>query len=620
MRPAGANGAARRAYQPMGMATARHLYDDAGQLEGYPMRRMHTNGLAMFGVAGVLCACGAALGQNALGDGRALDANLHATQGRLNPTAPGINSQLRFNNAVIYGTAPDGKSFRGSVGYRAPNQFEGSVGSDTLYNFKRDSFTSGLASSGVRGSDALRYQFALTTGQYVPGFLAPPTVSVPREGNVATISNSTSSSTALRSTSDFYGVRSTRPALVGAKQDEYGAEYVAKASPLLGVSWVKTAESPLGVAPPSTTTVPPGAVPTAPTTPTVPGTTPPPTPATPGTPKPIQTGLSGLETSAAGVGKILDSGAIDTRVPPISLKASSELHEQLLTRFRDNFGEPNKPGEVGAKPAPEPKSFDEQMKVLRQRMSGQIEQPEKPVPKYNADGTRRFDTPKPGSKPGAKPESNPQTPPTKDNGEKAPGDKQNSDVSPEMAKALKKAGDTKLEHLIADAPRPGKEHGDAEGYRLLMREAEGLMAKSRFFDAEDRFTRAIAAQPRDPMARIGRVHAEIGGGLYLSAVANLRAVFTDSPELVGTRYSPTLLPTESRMQTIVEQLSIEEKKAESLLGRESALLMAYVGYQRGDQKLIKQGLDDFDNRVPQGEAGLEDRALLGVVRAAWTSK
>ena len=119
----------------------------------------------------IFSAAGLAMGATALGQ-HALDANLSATQGKINPRATGIDQQIRYNNAVINGSAPNGQSFRGSVGYQATDQFGGSNPGDTLYNFRRDAYTSGLAAGGVRGSDALRYQFSLATGQSVPSFMA----------------------------------------------------------------------------------------------------------------------------------------------------------------------------------------------------------------------------------------------------------------------------------------------------------------------------------------------------------------------------------------------------------------------------------------------------------------
>ncbi|MBY0260887.1 MAG: hypothetical protein K2Q20_00985 [Phycisphaerales bacterium] len=117
--------------------------------------------------AAVLACAGSALGQNALGDGRALDRNLQVGSGGKLPGGgrrDAFADQMRFNNAVINGTATGGKAFRDYSPSGALDRFQGSVGSDDLYTFRRDANTSGITGLGVRGTDALRYQFALTTG------------------------------------------------------------------------------------------------------------------------------------------------------------------------------------------------------------------------------------------------------------------------------------------------------------------------------------------------------------------------------------------------------------------------------------------------------------------------
>ena len=267
---------------------------------------LHRNSTIAIACVTMLALAGTALGQNALGDGRKLDNNLNTSQGRVNPRATGVSEQIRYNNAVINGTAPCGKSFQGSLGYRATDQFGGSLGSDSLYNFKRDSYMSGLAGEGVRGSDALRYQFSLTTGQNVPGFLAGGPVSVPRSGTVST----SATGSALRSTSDFITGQSYRPTLVGIRHDELGAEYTAKASPLLGVAWVKTGESPLGTGlAPIPTSVPPipGIPPVNPADSAAPGGKP--------IEKPVINPFSGLESTARGIQNAMDRpGTVDLRV------------------------------------------------------------------------------------------------------------------------------------------------------------------------------------------------------------------------------------------------------------------------------------------------------------------
>ncbi|MCL4220165.1 MAG: hypothetical protein KJZ65_02225 [Phycisphaerales bacterium] len=118
-----------------------------------------------------------ALAQDALGDGRLLDNNLSATT-RLNYQRPSLANEVRFRNAIATGNAPGGLSFRGDLGYTAPGDFRGDLGSDDLFAFRRDTLYSGLAGMGIRGTEALQFQFAMTTGGMPPqnliGSLAVP--------------------------------------------------------------------------------------------------------------------------------------------------------------------------------------------------------------------------------------------------------------------------------------------------------------------------------------------------------------------------------------------------------------------------------------------------------------
>ena len=590
-----------------------------------------------FSSAAVLVMGAGALGQNAL------DANLSATQGRINPRASGIEQQIRYNNAVINGSAPNGQSFRGSVGYRATDQFGGSVGSDTLYNFKRDSFTSGLAAGGVRGSDALRYQFSLATGQNLPSFMAGQVSSVERSGSVSRVSAGATGS-ALRSTSDFVTSQSYRPTLVGVRQDELGAEYVARASPLLGVAWVKTTESPLGAQPvnPSVPTIPgiPG-IPGAPGSDG--GIAPSGTNAKPETIRPLVNPFTGLETSARGVGSVLDrpSSALDLRVTGAGTPTNTSVHNQLATRFREGYDQSAtpKPATTDGTTRPEPVTLDMQMDRLHRMLSGKPEpSADERLPERAPDGSLFVPKPMP-QKLGDKPKTGevlPNAPTTPDaklpviipSGAKSKPVDQNAKsldalnaMTPEFLRGLKKVQEKKVDHYVEPAPAIGPDTSvDPEAYRVLMREGETLMSQGRFFDAEDRFVRAIAGAARDPMARAARLHAQLGAGLYLSAAANLRALLAAHPELASTRYADGLLPNAERCKAIADQLAEQQKKYDSSLGRESALLLAYLGYQRTDPKLVTDGLADFQKRIAPGDDGAVDRTLLALVRAAWTTK
>ncbi len=195
-----------------------------------------------------------AMGQNALGDGRALDNSL-SVQSQFNARRPSLAQELRFRNAIVTGNAPSGLSFRGDVGYRAPGEFEGELGSNDLFAFRRDSLYSGLAGMGIRGSEALQLQFALTTGGRPPrnliGSLAYPRDVLP--GQVTnqlpiptspTIGIAPPESTgvegtmmgSLRASSAYEANRGYQPMLLyGGQSEETGDWFGVTASELRGV-------------------------------------------------------------------------------------------------------------------------------------------------------------------------------------------------------------------------------------------------------------------------------------------------------------------------------------------------------------------------------------------------
>lgn len=212
-----------------------------------------------FSISAVLImagACGSALGQNALGDGRALDNSL-STESRYNNARPSLADEFRFRNAVVTGNAPNGLSFRGDVGYLAPGEFTGQLGSNDLFSFRRDSLGSGLAGMGIRGSEALQMQFAMTTGGRPPRNLMG-SYSVPRSGGTGLspttlneplvseqplqrapelIEPEGASLTSLRAPSTFEANRGYQPMLLAWETPEIGQDwYGVTASELRGVT------------------------------------------------------------------------------------------------------------------------------------------------------------------------------------------------------------------------------------------------------------------------------------------------------------------------------------------------------------------------------------------------
>jgi hypothetical protein len=149
-----------------------------------------------------------------------------------------------------------------------------------------------------------------------------------------------------------------------------------------------------------------------------------------------------------------------------------------------------------------------------------------------------------------------------------------------------------------------------------MEAGQMALADGRFFDAEERFTRAMSAMPGDPMAAVGRVHGQLGAGLYLSAASNLRQVMREHPELSAARFNVTLVPGDERSKKIAEQLRIELDRASTRLGRDAGLLLAYLGRIRGDNAMRDEGLAAWNQRIDADD--VTEQKLYTLLSKVWS--
>jgi hypothetical protein len=155
----------------------------------------------------------------------------------------------------------------------------------------------------------------------------------------------------------------------------------------------------------------------------------------------------------------------------------------------------------------------------------------------------------------------------------------------------------------------------ADTYSAHMSKGESLLGASKYFDAEDSFVRALALKPTDPLANVGRIHAQLGAGMFVSAATNLRRLYIDHPEMIGTRYSPSLLTPASRTSTLAEQLRMNARNPTSGIGKESGMLLAYLGYQSSNMEMVNQGLEIMAEKTyPEQTA---DVLLLGLLQKIW---
>ena len=572
---------------------------------------MHTTpsriGLRTLFAAAILSSlAGSAVAQDALGDGHALDNPRQVGGPAYNPNRRDFRDELRLRNAIVTGNAPGGLSFRGDVGYTSPLEFRGELGSDDTFAFRRDSLYSGLAGAGIRGTDALQYQFALTTGGRLPegltGQLAytrdgsvysrsptAPTGSAPngavdpsrRPGQwdstlerAPVVDEPTSQTSMLRSTGAYTSTRSYQPYLVAAIQtDSAGQDRVGlTANPLRGLRIADFAEPDDDRQPPA--------------------------------------------------------GRISTAYDDVVARAIERIKalEEPVTPQPGavDASEPERP------PQTEVEAWARRMAEIRRKLRGEPEQPDTTQPGTAQPGATQPGTTQPGTtQPGTT------QPGTTQPGTTQPGAGGGGDESGTGPRGTIRFDPKTMELIRGDGTRVGQLLGEGvdadSAYVKHMRVADAAMRHARYFEAEDRFTLALSAQPNDVAAQSGRVNAQLGAGLFLSAGLNLRQLVVTAPEVAGMRFSPELLPSAARLDALRgllrANLGLEGEGAARSPGRrlerESGLMLAYLGFQTSDAASVEAGLDAWDESIRASEAEGNDegpdRALLRFVRELWTN-
>lgn len=469
-----------------------------------------------------------ALAQNALGDGRGQE-NRAVRKYPQNDQPKGgrdFAAEVQFRNAIVTGNAPGGLSFRGNAGYTAPNSFRGVTGADDLYSFRRDSYYSGLSGQGIRGTEALQYQFAMTTGSSVPrGIIGSLGVARPGDKSTTIARDTTqrdesSGTDWLRSPSSYASSRSLKPTALGERPRDESSYYRLMSSSLLGLKVQKVD------------------VPKRPMTPTVaPDVKPAETPAKPGE-------------------KPGDKPGEKPGAPDSDYRTSYDQVVERLSSWK-RPGAADKPADPNAKPESQKLPWERRVEALRRHLLGL---PVREVDEQDQEPLSRDD--------------------------------EAGQLNAETLRMLREGGGEV--RIFAEVP---DKRAALPLYVRAMALGQELLASQKYFDAEDKFSRALAVRPRDPAAQAGRIHAQLGAGMYLSAAVNLREMVVASPETAGVKYGPALLPAPERLGEILALLRSRladrenaDPLARSLGERQIGFLLAYLGYQMGDEQAVKDGL------------------------------
>ena len=132
--------------------------------------------------------------------------------------------------------------------------------------------------------------------------------------------------------------------------------------------------------------------------------------------------------------------------------------------------------------------------------------------------------------------------------------------------------------------------------------AQDKLNTGEYYWAERRFNRALRLEPGNPLATAGLAHAQLGGGLYLTSALTLQSLLGFQPEMIDVVYSRTLLPLPEDLERAVRELNrriTSEKDSDRY-----AFLLAYIGHQTDNPAMIEQGLREM-RRVQGDEAFLE---------------
>ncbi len=574
----------------------------------YP-RRMNSS--RTFAAGLLLALAGAASGQNALGDGTGLANPLDVYQQQLRSESrtETFLRERRFRDAIVTGRAAGGLSFRGDLGYGSALEFRGELGSDVTYAFRRDSAISGLAAQGVSGTDALRFQFALTTGSAPPPGFAGSGV-VPRSPSqvvlpsTAFVPRQSGSQFGMGVTGDFGNVPGGTSPIRSVPLGQRTFEELSAAGESLSVE-ARDLRSVSGL-------VGHGSL----------------------NPSTVQTVDLGLGRQSYDV---VASPAAGVRMRPIDSPLVLGRMQAESTSLRPVQTSPG------------------QLSSIDRRLNNElVRRPGDPLtpsgqPQDEADSTGDTDPPRlpgqptdelpgqvpsqvPGQTPGQVPGQTPGDSPAAPGADDAPASdpfanglgllssdrltvvrgliagQNETDIgvgagilTPEEAALLR--GVPMVDQLV----EPGEGIEADAAYVLHMVRGQELLTNGRFFDAEERFVTALSIRPDDPTAEIGRVHAQLGAGLLRSASTNLRSTLNTYPELVGVRYSEDLLPSAERLELMLRELGFAQDLPMSSVG----LLRAYVGFQTNEQSLMLEGLDQLRSGTQS------DFALARLLSEVW---
>ncbi|HEY0008190.1 MAG TPA: hypothetical protein VGB55_05675 [Tepidisphaeraceae bacterium] len=133
------------------------------------------------------------------------------------------------------------------------------------------------------------------------------------------------------------------------------------------------------------------------------------------------------------------------------------------------------------------------------------------------------------------------------------------------------------------------------GLNEVMTRAETQLREGKYASAFETYEAAEHVAPNNPLIKLGKAHAELGGAYYRRAEVNLRQTLLGDRNLLAGQYDLRAFLGDDRLQAIERDLRDLIQKNDREVG--PAVLLAYVYYNTANERRAAALLDLADKRA-----------------------
>jgi tetratricopeptide (TPR) repeat protein len=134
-------------------------------------------------------------------------------------------------------------------------------------------------------------------------------------------------------------------------------------------------------------------------------------------------------------------------------------------------------------------------------------------------------------------------------------------------------------------------------FEEYMKMAEQQLKEGRYLDAAGTYQSAGQMSPDNPLALVGRAHAQLAAGMYLAAVEDLQVVFERKPEMIAVRYDLSAFIPKQRLDNLLKDVATLTRA--DRFNPTASFALAYMDYQTGRTDDLKLTLEMWKRLRPK---------------------